>query len=306
MASRVSGSLLNASLAARLEVSAAEQRPARSSRAAWTAHPRVRLGLAVLSLVLIATAWGQLAPPYDPLAQDFSRRLQLPTFAHLLGTDQFGRDVLSRILVGALSTCGVALGATLLAVGVGIAVGLLCSSGGRSGSIVSRLLDGIQAFPSILLALLLAAVLDASYVALIAAIGLSFFPLVARVTQAVVETQAPREYIQAARVIGVHPVRILLRHVLPNGTSALLVQATTILALALLNEAALSYLGLGPAGESTSWGRMLYDARQFLEIAPQTALAPLVAISGSVLACNILGDGLRDVLDPNIAAQRLS
>jgi peptide/nickel transport system permease protein len=254
----------------------------------------------------VVAAWGQLSPPYDPLAQDFGHRFLTPTLQHPLGTDQFGRDLLSRMLAGAFPMLVVTGTSTLLAVGIGLPVGLACGAAGRAGAILSRALDGIQAFPSLLLALVLAAVLASGYPALIAAIGLSFFPLVARVTEALVQSQMPREYVVAARAIGQHPLLVLLRHVLPNGLSALLVQATTILALAMLNEAALSFLGLGPASGSPTWGRLLYDARPFLELAPHTAIPPLVAIAGSVLACNLLGDGLRDALDPTVSAQRLA
>lgn len=266
----------------------------------------LRVGFVALAVLLVAAAWGQLAPPYDPLVQDFAHRLQLPTLQHPFGTDQFGRDLLSRILAGTFPMLLVAGSSTALAVAVGIPVGLVCASAGPIGAVVSRALDGVQAFPSILLALVLAAVLEANVATLVLAIGLSFFPLVARVTEAIVDAQLPREYVQAARVVGQHPALILLRHVLPNGVSALLVQATTILALAMLNEAALSFLGLGPTSESPTWGRMLYDARAFLEVAPQTSLSPLLAIAAAVLACNLLGDGLRDVLDPTVAAQLLS
>jgi peptide/nickel transport system permease protein len=257
-------------------------------------------------LLLVASVWGQVAPPFDPLTQDFGHRFEPPGLRHPFGTDQFGRDVLSRLLAGTLPMVVVAGGSTLLATAIGIPVGLVCAGAGRAGMLVSRLLDGVQAFPSLLLALVWVAVLQPSYAALILAIGLSFCPLIARVTQAAVENELPREYVLAARAIGQRPFWILTRHVLPNGTSALLVQATTILALAMLNEAALSFLGLGPPSASPTWGRMLFDARAFLELAPHLTLAPLLAIAGAVLASNLLGDGLADALDPTISAQRLN
>lgn len=262
-------------------------------------------GAVTLLAVVIAAAWGRFAPPYDPLAQDFAARLRGPSLAHLLGTDQFGRDIASRLLVGAMPTVVVAGAATLFACLLGVPFGAACAAAGRAGKVLSRLLDGVQAFPGLLLALLLVAVLGANYGTLILAIGVAFFPLIARVTEATVASESAREYVEAARAIGLHPLRILVRHVLPNGASALLVQATTVLALAVLNEAALSFLGLGPSSTTPTWGRMLFDARATMELAPHTALAPLTAIALAVLGINLFGDGLRDRLDPAVAAQRI-
>jgi peptide/nickel transport system permease protein len=157
----------------------------------------------------------------------------------------------------------------------------------------------------LLLALVLTAVQGPSYTILIVALGIAFFPLLARVTEAVIQAEATREYAWAARAIGQHPRTILLKHLLPNGSSALLVQAATVLALSILSEAALSFLGLGPSPSSPTWGRMLYDAQSTMELAPHTALAPLAAISLVTLGVNLLGDGLRDALDPAVSSQRL-
>lgn len=224
--------------------------------------------------------------------------MQPPTLAHILGTDRFGRDIFSRLLVGASSTVVVSAASTLLACAVGIPYGALCGGAGRLGRILSRVLDGVQAFPTLLLALLFVTVLGSRYEIMILAIGLSFFSLVARVAEGVVVTVSAREYVLAARAIGVPRSQILLRHILPNGASPLLVQATSVLALTILSEAALSYLGLGPSTLVPTWGRMLFDARETMELAPHTVLAPLVAISMFVIAINLLGDGLRDALDP--------
>jgi peptide/nickel transport system permease protein len=156
------------------------------------------------------------------------------------------------------------------------------------------------------LPLLLVTALGPSYGALILAITLSSFPLVARVTEAFVSREAVREYVLAARGIGQHPALIALRHILPNGVSALLVQASAVFAGAILSEAALSFLGLGPAISTPTWGRMLFDARQYMEVAPLNLLVPLVAICTVVLAANLLGDGLRDALDPYMPDHRPS
>src|SRR5262249_48960832 len=148
-------------------------------------------------------------------------------------------------------------------------------------------------------------VAGANYRSLIIALGVAFFPLMARVTEAVVVTESVREYALAAEAMGQRRSRVLLRHVLPNGLLALLVQATTILALAILSEASLSFLGLGPDVTTPTWGRMLFDARATMELAPHTAIVPLLTISIAVLGANLLGDGLRDALDPVVASQRL-
>lgn len=251
-------------------------------------------------LVLFGSLWGYFAPPHDPVAQDFSKRLMPPDLINLFGTDRFGRDIFSRLLVGARPTILVSTASTLLACTIGIPYGVLCGGAGRLGKILSRILDGIQAFPTLLLTLLFVTVSGSRYEIIVVSIGLSFSPLVARVAEGIVTSEIGRDYVLAARAIGVSPFAILVRHILPNDASVLLVQATSVLALTILSEAALSYLGLGPSTLVPTWGRMLFDARETMELAPHTVLAPLIAISTLVISVNLLGDGLRDVLDPTL------
>lgn len=277
----------------------------RSRRGAALGIP-ARIGGFVLLLALAATIWGQMAPPYDPLVQDFASRLGGPSLAHPLGQDQYGRDVLSRLLAGAAPSLFVATTATALAVTVGVPLGAVCALGGWIGRAISRLTDGVQAFPALLLALILVTAVGSSYATVILSIGFSFVPLLARVSEAVVIAESRRDYTVAAQAIGMTQPRVFLRHVLPNAAGPLLVQATTVLALAILVEASLSFLGLGPSISSPTWGRMLFDARSTMELAPHTAIAPLMAVSGLVLAINLLGDGLRDSLDPVVSAQRVA
>lgn len=292
---------LGAASAARLRQSA-DNLALRRARALLWGNPAFAAGILLLFLLLIGAICGQVAPPYDPIAQDFSNRQRPPSLAHLLGTDQFGRDILSRLLAGAGPMLAISVGATALACLAGIAFGILSSTLGTGGKLLSRLLDGFQAFPSLLLSILLVVVVGATYSAVVIAIALAFFPLVARVTEAVIAIEGSRDYVQAAHALGMRRSRILVVHILPNGSSALLVQATTILSLAVLVEASLSFLGLGPQSMTPTWGRMVFDARATMELAPHTVLAPLAAISLYVIAVNVVGDGLRDALDPVVAA----
>lgn len=267
-------------------------------------NPAFVFGAGVLTLMTIGAIWGQVAPPYDPVAQDFSNRLNPPSLTHFLGTDRFGRDIFSRLLAGASPMLLVAAGATLLASVLGTPIGIVSSAAGRYGMVISRLLDGFQAFPGLVLSLLLVIIFGASYGAIVLAAGLAFFPLMARVTEAVVDSESAREYVQAAEAMGMHRTWILLLHILPNGASALIVQATTIFSLSILVEASLSFLGLGPQTLTPTWGRIVFDARSTMEIAPHTILAPLAAISSLVISVNLLGDALRDALDPIVSSVR--
>lgn len=253
----------------------------------------------LVQLVLVAAAlWGRVDAPFPPMAQDFAVRFAGPNGQHLLGTDHFGRDILSRLLTGAGLTLTVAVASTVAACLLGVPLGALAASSGVAGSLTARGLDVLQSFPTLVLALVLITVMGGSYAALVAAIAAGFFPYVARVAEAVFRTEASRDYVLAARALGRSSTGIVVRHILPNSVSAFFVQATEVYAAAILSEATLSFLGLGPAASSPTWGRMLFDARPYFELAPHTVLPPLVAIVTVVLGANLLGDGLRDALDP--------
>ena len=260
----------------------------------------------VLVLLLITTAIGSFVwTPYPAAELDIPNKLLLPSAAHWLGTDSLGRDIVSLLMVGARS--GVAVG--VIAVGIGIAFGVTLGllAAARRGWVeeaVRRFADFSFAFPALLSAIMLTAIYGPGLVTSIVAIGIFNVPVFVRITRAAANAVWSREFVLAARACGKGPLRITIEHVLPNIVSILIVQATIQFALAILAEAALSYLGLGTQPPQPSWGRMLNEAQQMLFSAPQLALYPGTAIALSVLGLNLMGDGLRDLLDPRLARQR--
>ena len=255
------------------------------------------LTLALLAAALLSFVW----TPWPPYEMDMDAALQPPSRAHWLGTDAYGRDVASLLLVGARATIAVGL----IAVGIGLAAGTLAGllAAARRGwveELIMRVADFTFAFPALLLAIMLTAVHGPGMVNAIIAIGIFYIPTFARVTRASAQAVWAREYVLAARASGKGAARITLEHVLPNIASVLIVQATIQFALAVLAEAALSYLGLGTQPPQPSWGRMLAEAQTLMFQAPLLAVWPGVAIALAVLGLNLLGDGLRDVLDPRL------
>lgn len=279
--------------------------PARRTRPLGARFRRAPIGAgALVLLVLVVSAvWGWIAPPYAPQHQDFSLRLSGPSAQHWLGVDHLGRDVLSRLLVGARVTLLVATLSMGGAMVLGFSLGAAAAASSRLGTVVARGLDAVQAFPFLILALVLVVVLGASFRAVVLALAIGYAPYIARVLEGRLRAESAREYALAARAIGASPARITLRHVVPNTLPLMLVQASEVFAAAILDEAALSFVGLGPAVSSPTWGRTLFDARPYMEQAPHTALAPAVAISLVVLGANLFGNGLRDALDPIVAGR---
>ncbi|MDB5946155.1 MAG: putative type dipeptide/oligopeptide transport system, permease component [Ramlibacter sp.] len=261
---------------------------------------------AVLTLLLVATALLSLVwTPYSPYEMDLPGKLQPPNASHWLGTDPFGRDVASLLLMGARASIMVGVVAVGIGLLIGTALGLLAAA--RRGwveELIMRLADFGFAFPAILSAIMLTAVFGAGMVNAIIAIGLYNIPAFARITRASANTVWSREFVMAARACGKGTFSITLEHVLPNIMSVLIVQATIRFAIAILAEAALSYLGLGTQPPQPSWGRMLSEAQTMLFQAPLLAVFPGVAIAVAVLGLNLLGDGLRDLLDPRLARKR--
>ena len=261
---------------------------------------------AVLALSLVASAALSLAwTPWSPYEIDLAVKLQPPTAAHWLGTDPFGRDIVSLLLVGARNSILVGVIAVGIGLVIGTAFGLLAAA--RRGwveEVVMRLADFTFAFPAILSAIMLTAVFGAGIVNAIIAIGIFNIPIFIRVTRASANSVWARDYVLAARACGFGAARIIFDHVLPNIASVLIVQATIQFAIAILAEAALSYLGLGTQPPQPSWGRMLAEAQTLLYQAPQLAVWPGLAIALAVLGLNLLGDGLRDLLDPRLARKR--
>lgn len=261
-------------------------------------------GLLVAAVVLVALV-SFVWTPHDATAVDTSNTLSGPSAVHMLGTDQYGRDLASMLMVGARTTLLVGILAVGIAISVGIPLGGLAVTRGRlTDEAVMRASDVVYAFPPVLLAILLSATFGPGTVAAMTAIGIAYIPVVARVTRGGALQVLQREYVLAARAYGRGPGFIFFRHAVPNISSVLIVQATVMFALAILAEAALSYLGLGTQPPTPSWGRMLRESQTFLTLNPSLAVWPGVAIAVSVLGFNLLGDGLRDRLDPRLGRGR--
>jgi peptide/nickel transport system permease protein len=268
-------------------------------------HPSFIIGMALSALVLLAALVSLVWTPHDPYEVDMALRLQAPGANHWFGTDAFGRDVASLLLVGARASIVVGVVAVGIGLVVGAALGLLAAArGGWVEETLMRIADFGFAFPALLSAIMLTAVFGPGMVIAIVAIGLYNVPVFARITRASAKAVWAREFVMAARACGKGRTRITLDHVLPNIASALIVQATIRFAIAILAEAALSYLGLGTQPPQPSWGRMLSEAQTLLFQAPLLGVFPGLAIALAVLGLNLLGDGLRDVFDPRLARAR--
>ena len=269
---------------------------------AWLRLRRRRgamLGLAVVLGFAVLAVFAPWIAPQDPLATSWSAIRKAPSAAHWLGTDEIGRDVLSRVIWGSqasllagLSSVSISL---LLGVPIGLAAGFL---GGFVDSLISRITDAFLACPFLILAIALAAFLGPSLTNAMIAIGVSATPIFVRLTRAQVINVKVEDYIEAARAVGNPPWRIALRHILPNILAPLIVQATLAIAAAVIAEASLSFLGLGQQPPAPSWGSMLNTAKNYVDNAPWMAIWPGASIFLLVLSFNLLGDGLRDALDP--------
>lgn len=266
----------------------------------------LRLGL-ILGLLLTALALGAALlswvwTPYGVTGISIADKLKPPSAAHPFGTDHFGRDILSMVMVGARTSLAVALVAVGIGVLVGVPLGLVAAArrGGWLDEAIMRGNDLIFAFPSLVIAILITAALGPSAVNAILAIGIFNIPVFARVTRAGAMPLWTLDYIRAAQVAGKGPARISLEHILPNIANLLIVQGTIQFSLGILAEAGLSYVGLGAQPPTPSWGRMLAEAQTLVTVAPHVAIAPGLAIVGTVLGLNLLGDALRDALDPRL------
>jgi peptide/nickel transport system permease protein len=268
-------------------------------------HPSFAVGALLVGTLLAAALLSLVWSPYAPAEIDIARRLAAPSAAHWLGTDSLGRDIASQLLVGAQNSIVVGV----VAVGIGLITGVAlgCLAAARRGwvdEVVMRASDFTFAFPALLTAIMLSAIYGPGLAMSIVAIGVFNIPVFARLTRAAANAVWSRDYVLAARAAGKGAWRITTDHVLPNIANVLIVQATIQFALAILAEAALSYLGLGTVPPQPSWGRMLNEAQQMMASAPWLALWPGAAIMLSVLGLNLLGDGLRDLLDPKLSRQR--
>lgn len=262
-------------------------------------NPRVVLGALVLAVLVLAAVFAYQISPYPPNRQNLRNSLSPPSAEHLLGTDQFGRDVLSRIIHGGRVSLQVGFISVGIALLVGGLMGLLGGYyGGRLDSVFMWMVDVLLALPAFLLALAIVAALGPSLVNVMIAVGIAFIPVFARVTRAAVLTVREQDYVAAAQAAGSSDLRIMFKHVVPNALSPVIVQITLSLAGAILSAAGLSFLGLGAQPPTAEWGSMLSTARPFIRDAHWAVTFPGLAIVITVLALNMVGDGLRDALDP--------
>jgi peptide/nickel transport system permease protein len=267
----------------------------------WRRAARSRLFVAACAALLAIVAAGVLADlvaPHSPTAVDAMRMFRGPSADHPFGTDRFGRDLLSRILFGVRVSLGIAVSAIAIAGMTGSVLGLLAGLGRVPDEVLGRVMDVFFAFPPVLLAIGVAAVLGAGPDTAVVAIAVVYTPLFFRVVRGSVLSEAAQTYVEAAEALGRGRLGILVRHILPNIVSPIVVQTAVCLSYAILIESALSYLGLGVQPPIPSWGTILNEGKEFLALAPWVSLFPGAAIMLTVLAFNIVGDGLRDALDP--------
>jgi peptide/nickel transport system permease protein len=278
--------------------------PRTAAAAVWRRLRRNRAAMGGLTVLTLFAAAGTLATylaPYDPYAPDLLGSLAGPSRGHWLGTDELGRDILSRILYGARLSMVIGTISVAIGVAIGVPLGLFAGYlGGRFDLISQRLIDILLGFPSIILAIVLVTVLGVGLVNVMLAVGIVSVPTYARLTRGQVLALKAQEFVEAARVLGAGTARIVFRHILPNTLAVLIVQSTLQVASAILSAAALGFLGLGVQQPTAEWGAMLSTARQYIQLAPHTLLFPGLAIMLTVLGFNLLGDGLRDALDPRM------
>ncbi len=273
--------------------------PARRALRRLVRRRGAMLGLAVVLFFVVLALFAPVIAPYDPLQTSWSAIRKAPSAAHLFGTDEIGRDVLSRVIWGARASLLAGLVSVCISLSLGVPVGLVAGYvGGFTDGLISRLVDAMLACPFLILAIALAAFLGPSLTNAMIAIGISATPIFIRLTRAQVLAVKHEDYVEAARALGNPHLRIALRHILPNVLPPLIVQATLATAAAIIAEASLSFLGLGQQPPAPSWGSMLNTAKNYVENAPWMAVWPGVSIFLMVLSFNLLGDGLRDALDP--------
>jgi peptide/nickel transport system permease protein len=273
--------------------------PAKRKRSAWRTSGRILMVVAG-GLVLLAVVHPEALIPHDPFAISGALRLKPPAWPYVFGTDHLGRDVLSRIIIGTQPSLLISGGVVVLAVAGGLVGGMLAGFYRRLDNIIMRIMDGMMAFPAIMLALAIVAIMGRSIVNMIIAIAIVYTPQIARVCRSAVLACREQDYVTGAFAAGASDFWIMTRHLLPNVMPVLAVQATYFFARALLTEASLSFLGLGLPPDVPTWGMVLGEGRRFLRDAPWTTIFPGMAIALSVVALNVLGDHIRDRLDPRL------
>jgi peptide/nickel transport system permease protein len=285
--------------AAALPIVVVPQSPARLALRRFLHRPVAVAGLAIIVVFVVVAVSAPVLAPYDPIATSWTAIRKAPSLAHWMGTDENGRDVLSRVIFGARASLMAGVVSVLIAGAIGVPTGLLAGfSGGWVDSVLSRITDAMLACPFLILAIALAAFLGPNLTNAMIAIGVSTAPRFMRVARAATLDASSNDYVEAARAIGNPGWRVAVRHILPNIVPPILVQGTLAIAAAIIAEASLSFLGLGQQPPDPSWGSMLNSAQRFLEQAPWLAVFPGLAIFLVVLSFNLVGDGLRDALDP--------
>jgi peptide/nickel transport system permease protein len=263
--------------------------------------------LILVVLILLAAAFGEVIAPHPPRKQNLANRLQPPSAAHWFGTDDYGRDIFSRVLSGARISIQVAVVVLGVAVSLGTLIGAAAGLlGGWADAVLMRLTDLFLAFPALVLASAISAALGSNLTNTMLALSMVYWPWYARLARGQVMALAQRDFVQAARALGMNDVHILFRHMLRNILPILLVQISLDVGYAILYTSALSFLGLGAQRPEPEWGLMLNDSRKFVQTAPWTMFYPGLALTLTVLAFNLLGDGLRDYLDPRLRGQRVT
>jgi peptide/nickel transport system permease protein len=280
-------------------MAADSQSPARLALRRFASRPAAVMALFVVVFFIVVAVFAPLIAPDDPIKTSWSAIRNAPSWAHWMGTDENGRDVLSRVVFGARASLMAGVVSVTIAAGVGVPVGLLAGfAGGVVDVVIGRFIDAMLAIPFLILAIALAAFLGPSLQNAMIAIGVTATPVFVRISRGATMDAATNEYVEAARALGNPPWRVAVRHILPNIVPPLMVQATLAIAGAIIAEAALSFLGLGQQPPAPSWGSMLNSAQRFLTQAPWLAVFPGAAIFLVVLSFNLVGDGLRDALDP--------
>lgn len=263
-------------------------------------HPYIITASVMLIILFILALLAPVLTDYDPENNDARNRLKPPSFKHFLGTDEFGRDVFTRLIYGIRASMQVGFSVVILTAIFGIIVGVLAGYYPSLDNVIMRFLDGMMAFPGIIIAISLAAIWGAGKYNIIFALSFAYFPKMARIVRSAVISIKDIEYVESARAVGAKDNYIIFNYILRNCASPILVQATFNFALAILDEAALSFLGIGIMPPTPSLGGMITDARSYMTVAPWLIISPGVMIILSVLSLNLLGDGLRDFLDPHL------
>ncbi|MEE4346894.1 MAG: ABC transporter permease [Paracoccaceae bacterium] len=258
------------------------------------------IAAAVLTMIVIVTLLSPWLAPFDPLEMNPMNRLQGPSDANLLGTDPFGRDIYSRVLIGGRVSLLIGIGAAIVSVFIGLIIGLIAGFFRLADTIIMRIMDSLMAIPSILLAIALVALNGPSITSVIMAITIPEIPRVVRLVRSVVLTAREEPYVEAAVALGSSMPKILFQHLMPNTMAPLIVQGTYILASAILTEAILSFLGAGVSTEIPTWGNIMAEGRQYFRIKPELILWPGLMLSLCILSINLLGDTARDMLDPRL------